>query len=178
MVVSKRDRIELSLLVGGVVLMLLLVGFARLTDAVLTGSTQGFDEQVLRSLRRANDLSRPIGPVWLVGAALDITALGSGFVVGLVMFALVGFLLLQGMTRTAAFVFAASAGGWVLNWLLKGMFQRARPDVVPHLRDVMSLSFPSGHAMISASVYLTLGAMLMRIAERRVTKIYCMVMAM
>jgi len=86
--------------------------------------------------------------------------------------------LLQGMARTALFVLAASAGGWALNALLKELFQRARPEVVPHLRDVMSLSFPSGHAMISASVYLTLGALLMRVAERRATKIYCMAMAM
>jgi undecaprenyl-diphosphatase len=42
----------------------------------------------------------------------------------------------------------------------------------------MSLSFPSGHAMTSAAVYLTLGAMLMRISERRLTKIYCMTIAM
>ena len=34
----------------------------------------------------------------------------------------------------------------MLNGVLKEMFQRARPVIVPHLRDVMSLSFPSGHA--------------------------------
>ena len=42
----------------------------------------------------------------------------------------------------------------------------------------MSLSFPSGHAMTSAAVYLTLGALLMRVADRRATKIYCMTCAM
>jgi undecaprenyl-diphosphatase len=49
---------------------------------------------------------------------------------------------------------------------------------VPHLREVMTLSFPSGHAMTSAAVYLTLGALLMRISERRITKFYCMAVAM
>jgi undecaprenyl-diphosphatase len=38
----------------------------------------------------------------------------------------------------------------------------------------MSLSFPSGHAMTSAAVYLTLGALLMRVSSRRVTRWYCM----
>ena len=127
---------------------------------------------------RADDPSLPIGPRWLHAAALDITALGAAAVIGLSVAAIVGFLLLQGMHRTALFVFLASVGGWVLNSLLKLVFARPRPDVVPHLRDVMSLSFPSGHAMTSAAVYLTLGAMLMRISERRLTKIYCMAIAM
>ena len=79
-----------------------------------------------------------------------------------------GFLLLQGLRRTALFVFVASVGGWLLNSALKELFQRPRPSIVPHLREVLTLSFPSGHAMTSAAVYLTLGALLMRIADRRV----------
>jgi undecaprenyl-diphosphatase len=75
-------------------------------------------------------------------------------------------------------VLAASVGGWTLNNLLKLAFARARPAVVPHLREVMTLSFPSGHAMTSAAVYLALGALLMRVAERPVTKFYCMAVAM
>jgi undecaprenyl-diphosphatase len=161
-------------LVGGLILVLLLLGFAQLADEVVEGQTQHFDEQILRSLRRADDPATPIGPTWLQLAALDITALGSATVLGLAVAAIAGFLLLQGMSRTATFVVAASAGGWILNGWLKELFQRSRPEVVPHLRDVYTLSFPSGHAMTSAAVYLTLGALLMRIAERRATKIYCM----
>jgi undecaprenyl-diphosphatase len=175
---GKRDRTELSLLAGGLLVIVGLLLFAQLADLVREGYTQGFDERVLRSLRRADDPSTPIGPRWLRGAAIDITALGSAAVLGLAVAAIVGFLLLQGLRRTALFVFAASAGGWLLNGALKELFQRARPDVVPHLREVLTLSFPSGHAMTSAAVYLTLGAMLMRIAERRTTKIYCMGVAM
>ena len=84
---------------------------------------------------------------------------------GLATLVISGFLVLQGMARTAAFVFVATTGGWLLNDLLKQVFQRARPDIVPHLRDVMSLSFPSGHAMSAAAVYLTLGALTMRVAD-------------
>ena len=57
---------------------------------------------------------------------------------------------------------------------MKHAFNRPRPTIVPHLRDVFSTSFPSGHAMESAIVYLTLGAILMRVAEDRVTKVYCL----
>lgn len=174
----KRDRKELAVLIGGIALVLLLLGFAALSDLVLEGGTQQFDDRVLQSLRRADNPSIPIGPAWLTGAALDITALGSASVLGLVVAAIVGFMLLQGLHRTALLVFVASTGGWILNSFLKELFQRPRPEIVPHLREVMTLSFPSGHAMTSAAVYLTLGAVLMRVADRPVTRMYCMGFAM
>ena len=120
----------------------------------------------------------PIGPRWLLSAALDITALGSATVIGLTVVAVTGFLVLQGMWRTGLFVALASGGALVVNTALKQFVQRPRPEVVPHLREVMTMSFPSGHALTSAVVYLTLGALSMRIAERRLTKFYCMAMAM
>lgn len=178
MAVRTRDRTELAFLVGGLLLVLLVLGFAGVSDLVLEGETQPFDDRVLRALRRADDPSLPVGPAWLRGAALDITALGSASVLGLVVAAIAGFLLLQGLRRMALFVFVASAGGWLLNSLLKALFHRPRPDVVPHLREVMTLSFPSGHAMTSAAVYLTLAALMMRVVDRRATKVYCMSFAM
>ena len=174
---GRRDRKELAFLVGGLALVLLLLGFASLSDLVLEGETQDFDDRVLRALRRADDPSLPIGPAWLRGAALDITALGSATVLGLAVVTVAGFLFLQGMWRRALIVIAASFGGWFLNGALKLLFQRPRPDVVPHLREAMSLSFPSGHALQSAAVYLTLGVLMMRFAHRRITKIYCIAIA-
>jgi undecaprenyl-diphosphatase len=176
--VAKKERAELALMLGGLLLVVLVLAFARLSDLVLAGNTRQFDERVLTALRDPANPSVPIGPAWLQSAALDFTALGSGFVLGLAILSLVGFLSLQGMHRTALFVLLATTGGSLLNTGLKVLFGRPRPEVVPHLRDVFSLSFPSGHAMTSAAVYLTLGALLMRVAERRATKIYCMAMAM
>ena len=72
----------------------------------------------------------------------------------------------------------ASVGGWILNDLLKALFARPRPTVVPHLREVASLSFPSGHALTSAVVFLTLGTLLMRVANRPLAKWYCISIAM
>ena len=176
--VKPRDRTELALLIGGIVFLLLLVVFIRLASAVVEGETQGFDKKILLVLRDPADLSRPIGPRWLVSGALDITALGSATVLGLTVAAVAGFLLLQGMWRRALFVTLATFGAWFINAALKQLFQRPRPDVVPHLREIMTMSFPSGHALQSAVVYLTLGALLMQIAKRRVTKLYCMSVAM
>lgn len=173
-----RDRSELAMLVGAFIAIALTIAFLVLAGNVLEGDTQRFDERMLAALRSADDPSRPVGPRWLPGAAVDITALGSAVVLGLAVAGVAVFLLLQGAWRIAVFVVVAASGGWLLNHVLKVLFGRARPDVVPHLREVMTLSFPSGHAMTSAAVYLTLGALLMRIAKRRLTKFYCMGAAM
>jgi undecaprenyl-diphosphatase len=173
-----RDRGELAMLAGAFVAITLTIGFIALAGEVLEGDTQRFDERILAALRSTDDPGRPIGPRWLPGAAVDITALGSAAVLGLAVAGVAGFLLLQGAWRIAVFVVVASSGGWLLNHVLKELFGRARPDVVPHLREVLTLSFPSGHAMTSAAVYLTLGALLMRISKRRLTKFYCMGAAM
>ena len=173
-----RDRDELWLLLGTLVLLAVVLLVVTLAGKVLEGDTLEFDKRMLQSLRKADNPSQPIGPAWLELAAFDITALGGPTLLGLTVFAVVGFLVLQGLYRNALFVLLASAGGWLLNDALKEFFARPRPTVVPHLRQVMSLSFPSGHALTSAAVFLTLGALLMRVAERRIVKFYCMFVAM
>lgn len=173
-----REAGELAVLLGALVTIVLAIAFIALAGNVLEGETQKFDERMLASLRRPENPALPIGPAWLRSAALDITALGSATVLGLAVFAVVGFLALQGAWRSALFVLAASCGGWVINGVLKEAFGRPRPEIVPHLREVMTLSFPSGHALTSAVVYLTLGALLMRIAKRPLMKFYCMTIAM
>jgi undecaprenyl-diphosphatase len=175
--VKPRDRWELTLLVTGIVFLFLVLAISKLASEVLEGETLRFDRAILVALRDPGDLARPKGPRWMLSAALDITALGSATVLGLAVFSVAGFLVLQGLWRRALIVIAASVGGWFLNGALKQLFQRPRPDVVPHLREAMSLSFPSGHALQSAAVYLTLGVLMMRFAHRRLTKIYCLAVA-
>jgi undecaprenyl-diphosphatase len=168
------DRQELTWLLVGLGACVLLLAFVTLAGEVSEGDTKAFDVRILRAFRSAADPARPIGPAWVETALLDLTALGGSTVLGLMVTAVVGFLVLQERYRTALVVAVTSASGELLNMVMKNLFLRPRPDVVPHLRDVASSSFPSGHAMESAIIYLTLGAMLMRVAERRLTKIYCL----
>jgi undecaprenyl-diphosphatase len=175
---NAADRTELKLLLATFAIIAVVLIFLKLASEVAEGETLKFDEKILRALRKPEDPRTPIGPAWLKGAALDITALGGPTVLGLVVAAVTGFFLLHGLYKNALFVFAASCGGWLLNGALKALFARPRPDVVPHLREVASLSFPSGHALTSAVVYLTLGALLMRVAKRRLMRYYCMIIAM
>jgi len=74
--------------------------FIELTDEVREGGTQRFDEWVLRSLRRADDPTIPIGPPWLREAGLDATALGSPLALVLMVAAVVGLLLLHRQYRS------------------------------------------------------------------------------
>jgi undecaprenyl-diphosphatase len=170
----KLERRELTWLLVGLGSCLLLFAFFALAGEVSEGDTQALDVRILEALRSSIDPSKPIGPPWIEEVLLDLTALGGSAVLGLVVVSIAGFLVLQGRSRTAAVIVATAASGELLNVVMKQVFNRARPSVVPHLRIVYTTSFPSGHAMESAIVYLTLGAIMMRVAERRLTKLYCL----
>ena len=151
-------------------------GFIALADEVHEGETRAIDEQVILAFRNA-DTSDPVGPRWLEEAVRDVTALGSNTVLTAAVLTVVGFLALQRDRRAAIFTLAATGGGLLASFLLKEFFDRPRPDLIPHEVEVFTKSFPSGHAMISAVVYLTLASLVTRLMERRRLKIYAMTIA-
>jgi len=155
----------------------LILVFGKLAGEVLDGDTRSFDEALLRALRNPADLADPIGPAWLENVVRDITSLGSFSVLTIVTLSVVGYLLIDGKRAAAAFVCFAILGGAVLSELLKHIFARPRPELVAHLVDVHTASFPSGHAMSSAVTFLTLGALLSRIQSRKRLKIYLLSLA-
>jgi undecaprenyl-diphosphatase len=173
----RLERAELEVLIIGLGLCALLLLFIKLASGVMEGDTQAIDVRILRSLRDAADPSRPIGPAWMESVLLDITALGSPVVLGLIVLIISGYLLLEARFLTAVIVLVSSITSEVADEGLKLLFERPRPSVVPHLRSVVTASFPSGHAMESAIIYLMLGALLMRVVEGRITRIYCMATA-
>lgn len=146
--------------------------FAFVADEVSEGETHAFDEAVLLAFRAPGDPADPLGPRWLELAVGDITALGSTTVLTLITLAVAGFLVVDGKRAAAIFVLAATASGGALSYLLKLGFERPRPDLVAHLVDVSTLSFPSGHAMGAAVTYLTLGALIVRTESGRRLKAY------
>ena len=109
--------------------------------------------------------------------AREVTALGSTPVLTGVTLAAAGYLALVGLRSSALLVLAAVGGGTALSSLLKLGFQRPRPELVPHTIQVYTASFPSGHAMLSAVTYLTLGALLMRVQSRWTVKAYVLALA-
>ncbi|MCW2244092.1 phosphatase PAP2 family protein [Azospirillum canadense] len=174
---ARLGRHELTLLLGVAVAAGLILSFALLAGEVMEGETAAFDRAVLMALRVAGDPAVPLGPAWLQNAARDITALGSIAVLSLITAIALGFLLLQGKRGAAALVLLAVGGGMTLSSLMKDQIGRARPDLVPHGDVVFTASFPSGHSLLSAVVYLTLGAMLARFVQGRRQKAYVLVVA-
>lgn len=156
---------------------LALLAFLGLADEVMEGETGAFDEALLLALRTSTDTHDPLGPRWLEQAAGDITALGGVTVLALITLGAIGFLLADGKPRTAMLVIASVGGGTLLSTLLKLGYARPRPDLVPHGVEVYTASFPSGHALGAAVVFLTLGGLLSWSQPSRRIKIYILSMA-
>ena len=151
--------------------------FLRLASEVGEGDTMAFDRYILLALRSPADPAIPVGPHWLAEAMRDATSFGSVTGLLIVTAAALGYLLISGRPRTALFVLAATAGGTTIGKLLKLAYDRPRPGLVPHLVDVTSASFPSGHAVDSAIVYLTLAALIARTVPDRAARLYLLSVA-
>ena len=153
-----------------------ILAFGAIADEVMDGDAQPFDRKVLLAMRRPDNLALR-GPLALQEAARDITGLGGVTVLGLLTFAVSGNMLLNGRRRMAVFVVGCVASGLLLSTTLKIAFNRPRPELVPHEVSVSTPSFPSGHSMMSALTYLTLGALLARSQERKRLKAFSMLLA-
>jgi undecaprenyl-diphosphatase len=171
------NRIEFPVLVAGLVIAGGLWGFEELMEVARATTPHAFDTEILLAFRKAGQPDNPIGPLWLEGAMRDVTSLGSASVLALITTAAIVYLLLIRKPGAALLMLVAVAGGQILSSTLKFDIERPRPDLVSHLVDVASLSFPSGHAMLSAVTYLTLGSMAARFLPGRITRIYVLSLA-
>ncbi|MEW6632763.1 MAG: phosphatase PAP2 family protein [Pseudomonadota bacterium] len=171
------NKVEFPVLLAGLVIAGGLWGFEELMEVARATSPHTFDTEILLAFRQPGQPDNPIGPLWLQGAMRDITSLGSASVLTLITTATIVYLLLVRRPATALLVFIAVAGGQVLSTLLKHEVDRPRPDLVSHLVTEASLSFPSGHAMLSAITYLTLGSLAARFVPGRTSKIFVLGLA-
>jgi undecaprenyl-diphosphatase len=121
-----------------------LVCFGVFAAEAVTGAAVEVEADALEELRATASSG-------LTGAMRAASAAGSGYVVGALGAAVV-LGLWRCRRRANAFVFAVSAAGSVVAQGLKPLFGRPRPEAVPHLVDVTSASFPSGHATQTAAL--------------------------
>jgi undecaprenyl-diphosphatase len=148
--------------------------FIWLFDEVSEGDTHAFDNAIILSLRTPGDAGDPIGPRGFEDAVRDVTALGSAPVLVIAVLAVVGFLTLARSYRLALFTLAASIGGLALSSVLKYLIDRPRPELAAADAFTFTSSFPSGHSMMSAVIYLTLAALIARLMEKRRLKLYAL----
>jgi undecaprenyl-diphosphatase len=159
----RTDRITV---IGIAVAIGLVLGFAALASEVMEPETQTIDLAILRAMRAAD--GEPLGPLWLKGVIMNLSALGSSTIATLLVILSSAFLFLLKRGRQALVVIACGLGSAVAIWALKDYVGRERPIIVTHLSDVSSLSFPSGHSLIASAIYPTLGLLLsMAFKERR-----------
>lgn len=156
------------------------VGFwalAELADEVVEGSTRDLDRDLLLLLRTAGDHDNPIGPLWVEEVFRDLTAIGGVAVLSLTTLAVVGFFLLQRKFASTVYLLSSVAGGLLISSGAKGYFDRPRPDLVPYDAFVHTASFPSGHSMMAAVAYLTLGVLVARTLPQARLKVYVLTLA-
>ncbi|WP_052417699.1 phosphatase PAP2 family protein [Cellvibrio mixtus] len=163
---------ELPVLLAIFALFAALLIFALLTQLAVQDTPHELDRYLLLLMRNPGDLSDPLGPRWLEEVGRDITALGGNAVLILLTLAVLGYLLMDLKPRLALVVLLATLGALAVSSTLKETIDRDRPDLVPHNTVVYTASFPSGHSMLSASTYLTLGALLATTQRRKRIKIF------
>ncbi len=156
---------------------LFLWSFLGLSDLVERGRIQKFDEWVLSSVRHFDDPTQLRGPDWMKDFMRDITALGGLPILTLITLGVIGYLILQKSYRSLWLVLIATVSGFLMSLMLKFYFIRTRPDIVPHLMTETTPSFPSGHSMMSAVVYLTLAALLTRLEVSNKVRMYTISLA-
>lgn len=162
---TKNDLLRIAAIIAAVLLFFLLV------FAISNGYTKAADEKLLLGMRKHGNLSEPIGPRWLNESMRDITALGGGIVIFIITLVTAIYLSLEKHFKTLYLVLSATAGGLFLDLFLKDFFARTRPYIVPQLMREESMSFPSGHSMMSMIVYLTLGMLIAQLHEKKKTKL-------
>jgi undecaprenyl-diphosphatase len=149
-----------------------LFSFLCLAGEVIEGETMRLDTWLLLALRVPGDTTDPLGPAWIEEMFRDFTALGGVGVLSLLTLISVGYLWLMGQRRVALFLLFAILGGLLLSSMLKSGFDRPRPDLVSHGSHIYTSSFPSGHSMLSAVVYLTGGALLAIVQSAHRVRVY------
>ncbi|MCY4745813.1 phosphatase PAP2 family protein [Pelomonas sp. UHG3] len=148
------------------------IGFGLLGLAMHHGATAGWDQAALQLAQQW----RAAHPA-VTRAMLDASSLGGTPVLTLFTLLAAGYLLSVGRPARAAAVAAAMVSGVLALDGLKAVFERARPDPAFAALVQDGLSFPSGHASMSAVFYLTLGVLLAQRHGRRAERLYLLAVA-
>lgn len=141
--------------------------FAEFAGHVSSGRTQQFDDGVLRWVQQYRTPT-------LDAVMLELTFLGTGTVVLMLVTVSGMFLWLSQHRYSAMLLLISTAGGILLNNLLKAGFGRPRPQVIEWGTHVVSSSFPSGHAMSAAVVYGTVAYLAARLQRRHLHRVFTM----
>ncbi len=153
------------------------LGVSVLTFAIfaLTAPGGGFEEAERAFMLSLRDAENPVllrGPNWLSYFMQNITALGGWPILTVLAVTLSGAFALTRRWPMLVILLAVVLGESIITGLLKSLFDRERPDFIPHLIYSSSASFPSGHAASASAVYLTFGFAIASLMTRKVLRYY------
>ena len=74
---------------------------------------------------------------------------------GLVVFSVAGFLALEKRYRSALIILITAVSAEAADFAVKQVYLRPRPTVVPHLRDVVTTSFPRSSTLPASARTIT-----------------------
>ncbi len=166
-----RILVALLLIVGGVWLTI------NLAEEVSEGDTHTIDRALLLALREPDDISDPLGPRWFEEMIRDFTALGGSGVLILLVTAVTSYLFMLRQYKNLAILLTAVLGSFLLSYFLKDIFDRPRPDLIVDTSTITTASFPSGHSLLAAATYLTLGSLMAQIQPRFRLKAFIILLA-
>lgn len=165
-------RSPLKPMIVAVVAAMLALAFAFIGDEAVEGETRFFDLYLAHgalALRSAHP--------WLGEVMRDVSGLGSIAVLGLFTTATVCYLAVFRSKVTALLVSASVLSGILLVSILKAAFARLRPEAGLAEILVPGLSFPSGHASMSAIVFLTVGALIASTRDKSSERVFMLTTA-
>lgn len=160
------------LLIGLVLIGVSVILFVSIQDPVRRGAPLPFDEAGLLFFRVPDAPELLRGPSWMERLCRDLSALGSRPVLTLVTLVASGFFLLLRRFQALALIWLTAITGTLLMGGLKDFYARPRPEVIPGLSEVFSLSFPSGHSMMSAMIYGSLAVLVASFVNERGIRIF------
>ena len=175
-ILAEYSSREIIILFNLFLIVTALLAFTYIAAEVTRGESKFLDDFLIKYLRHDGSFLSADN-LWLTGMMTDITALGGATVIFMITSAVVFYLLIQRQREFMWLILIATIGGAILSFGLKEIFARERPPLIFHLLTVKSLSFPSGHAMMSSMVYLTQGALLAKVQTNKNLRVYILLVA-
>ena len=165
---NRKQQFSLVQTLGfGLAAVLCILAFALLAGEMLEGDTSAFDMTLLRAAQ-----SLQAAHPWVFEVMRDLSGLGSTVVLTLFTALTVVYLAMVSMRASALLVAVSVISGSLCVSAFKVVFGRARPDTAYAELVATTLSFPSGHATMSAVVFLTLGALVASTKPLWIERIY------
>jgi undecaprenyl-diphosphatase len=92
--------------------------------------------------------------------AIDLTAMGSGTVLGIVVFFITSFYFFSKKYMPAIQLLLVGVGAAGLTYILKFYFERSRPDISLRVVEVQGFSYPSGHSLSASAIYFMIAILI------------------